>query len=226
MARVAVCVSGRIKNSQNAIEFIRQLQEDYYTFVFMHFWEENPRLKIQSWSKSDVDPLEEKRLRKAITHLKNVRFQQETFISKEKQFEAYRKTIKEDAFFNRWDVGIISMYYSIKQADSLRQLHEESSGHKFDCVFRVRFDSKPQKRFRLADYDLNSINIPNPEFDCGGINDRFAFGNSKHMSVYSTVYDHIKKLSEINGYQPEVVLKHHLRLNEIVPIRPDFPVLT
>jgi hypothetical protein len=141
-------------------------------------------------------------------------------------FEKYRKTIDEKAFFNRWDVGLISMYYSINQADTLRQEYEQAMKMKFDCVFRARFDSEPLKPFSLYEYDMSHLNVPNPEYDCGGINDRFAFGGSEVMTAYTSVYHDIKEYAEKTGYQPESILKLHLVKNAVKILRPDFPVLT
>jgi len=202
------------------------MAEDYVIMVFMHYWEENHTIRHQSWSRSYVTDHDVALVKSAISNTNRVRYIQEKFSEKEKEFEEYRQTIPGTAFFNRWDVGLISMFYSIWQADLLRQEYEAAMNKKFDCVFRLRFDSLPKKKFVVEDYDLTRLNVPDTQFDCGGINDRFAFGNSEVMTIYTGVYHEIATLAALTGYQPEAILAEYLRRRQVLIVRPDFPVTT
>lgn len=229
MSKIAVCLSGRARLARRSMEFVRGLADNYVTMVFMHFWEESPSIRNQSWSKALIADSDIMLLRKHAGQSNRFRYMQERFCVLEHKFEEYRKTIKSEAFFNRWDVGIISMYYSMNQADVMRQEYEQATSTKFNCVIRARFDSEPQKPFNLYEYNMDFLHIPSPEYDCGGINDRFAFGGSEVMSTYSSVVHHIKEYAEKVGYQPEAILKSHLMKNHLCHDRikrPDYLVLT
>ena len=226
MSRIAVCISGRARMARRSMELVRDLAENYVIMVFMHFWEESPNTRLQSWSRALVTDSDIMLLRSHAGRSNRFRYMQERFSVLEPKFEEYRKTIKEAAFFNRCDVGILSMYYSMNQADVLRQEYEQATNTKFDCVIRARFDSQPEQSFDPHKYDMDFLHIPSPEHDCGGINDRFAFGGSEVMSTYSSVYHHIKEYAEKVGYQPEAILKSHLTKNNVRIRRPDFKVLT
>ena len=156
------------------------------------------------------------------------RYRLESFEEAMVEFKHRSMALPDWVFWGRPrdDLGIFSMYYSIMKADSLRAEYESDMNLKFDCVFRIRYDSLVHNEFLIEDHDIKGLNIPVAESDYGGINDRFAFGDSSAMSVYSSAYKNIVNLVERQGYQPEMILLNHLTDNKIVPRRPEFPVST
>jgi hypothetical protein len=76
----------------------------------------------------------------------------------------------------------------------------------------MRFDSKIINDFKLEEYDLSSINIPEGR-DWYGYNDQFALGCSSKMDIYSDIINNLHNTSEL--YHPETILKKHLEYHNL-----------
>ena len=124
----------------------------------------------------------------------------------------------------RNDVGVLSMYYSIYQANKLKCEYEKENDIIFDQVVRMRFDSDivndTLDLTKTANFDLC---IPDIRFDYTGINDQFAIGSSKTMDTYSNIYKDIRGLTDCE-YCGEQILQNQLKKNNITPTRIKFPV--
>ena len=124
----------------------------------------------------------------------------------------------------RNDVGVLSMYYSIYQANKLKCEYEKENDIIFDQVVRMRFDSDivndTLDLTKTANFDLC---IPDIRFDYTGINDQFAIGSSKTMDTYSNIYKDICGLTDCE-YCGEQILQNQLKKNNITPTRIKFPV--
>jgi hypothetical protein len=108
-------------------------------------------------------------------------------------------------------------------ANNLKVMYEKENNIIFDTVVRMRFDSDfENKIFNINEYP-NTLNIPNGEDWCGGINDQFAFGPSSVMNDYSNFYNNI---TEIEGvpYHPETMLLKYFNMKKIHTNRCDFRV--
>lgn len=128
------------------------------------------------------------------------------------------------SWYDRNDIGVLSMYYSIYQANKLKCQYEEKCGIIFDRVIRMRFDSD----FVNESLDLRKtmnfdLCIPDTRFDYDGINDQFAVGSSQTMDIYSNIYQDIHDLTDCD-YCGEHILKNQLDKNNITPTRIKFPV--
>ena len=127
-------------------------------------------------------------------------------------------------FYWRDDVGILSMYYSLYQANKLKCEYEKENNILFDKVIRMRFDSDFVRESldvrKTVDFDLC---IPDTRFDYDGINDQFAIGSSQMMDIYSNVYQDIHNLTDC-VYCGEEILKQQLDRHNIIPERIRFPV--
>jgi hypothetical protein len=84
--------------------------------------------------------------------------------------------------------------------------------------------------FFLDDLKLNDIRsckdaiyIPTHYDYLKGINDRFAFGDSKKMDIYSSLYKRFEYYGKVEEvlFHPETMLKHHLDKNDIFIKRTD-----
>ena len=129
-----------------------------------------------------------------------------------------------DRLRGRDDVGVLSMYYSIYQANKLKCEYEKENDIIFDQVIRMRFDSDivndTLDLTKTVNFDLC---IPDIRFDYAGINDQFAIGSSKTMDIYSNIYKDIHDLTDCE-YCGEQLLQNQLKKNNITPTRIKFPV--
>lgn len=127
----------------------------------------------------------------------------------------------------------LQMLNSWKQADLLRLQHQEEYGFEYDFVIRTRLDIRLFEPFKIEHY-ISRIDIEKciyvPDFHSfagvqgGGCNDRFAFGNSKNISVYSKMFDYVRQYSDEGLYlHAETCLYYHLDRQKIkynlLPIR-------
>lgn len=121
--------------------------------------------------------------------------------------------------------NMLRQFYFIELCNNLRLEYEQDKGIEYDFIFRIRLDNLMTGKLpSLADCDPRNIYIPtgcdHPEAFPGlGINDRFAFGGSHVMNVYSN------KLQILDEYMSdssswffaEVILKWAL-INQNVKI--------
>jgi hypothetical protein len=89
-------------------------------------------------------------------------------------------------------VGIrryLQQLYGLKRCDQLRQAHEKTNNISYDAVLRCRPDLFFEQPLPdLTTFDLNYLHVPDFHM-FEGCNDRFAFGNPEHMSIYMNKYD-------------------------------------
>ena len=108
--------------------------------------------------------------------------------------------------------NIISMFYSLEKANRLKQAYEEEKEFKYDCSIRLRTDEFFKKPIGpISNYPLDTINILNEfahlEY---GINDHFAFGNSKDMDKFMNVYSNLDNIIEEGAaINPETLLGYN-----------------
>ena len=97
----------------------------------------------------------------------------------------------------------VHQWYNVKKVFDYVFSHDKQ----YDVYFRVRCDIFPAglMDFDWSNFDENSVYVPfNGPF--GGINDRFAFGSKKAMSIYSNFYDS-KIYYDTYDLNPETIQK-------------------
>ena len=119
--------------------------------------------------------------------------------------------------------NVLSMFYSIKQVNNLRQEYEIDNKIEYDLVIRGRTD------LILNNFNISLNNIETDKVYCYKTNitmldniemcnDQFAIGNKKNMNVYSSVFDYLEyywKDYKIPSMIGERVLTTHLFHNKI-----------
>lgn len=94
--------------------------------------------------------------------------------------------------------GLISMFYAINQCNHLKSQYENENNFIYDCVIRFRPDILLEENIKINKDDLSKLNIPlHGDFD--GINDQFAFSNSKNMNLYSQINNRMNKYVKVIG---------------------------
>lgn len=115
----------------------------------------------------------------------------------------------------------VQMLNSWKQANNLRLQYEAKNGFVYDRIIRTRLDIKLFDALpNIDDYDLNYIYVPDfHSFACvqgKGRNDRFAIGNSKNITTYSNMIDHVDEYCR-KGHilHAESTLYYHLNTQKV-----------
>jgi hypothetical protein len=231
--KVAVCLSGAIRYPHIGLKSIKNIFPNDYVKIFIHTWKISNREEFLK----TISGLEFKEYNNIIetqfNFLEKYNYEKlliEDYESKKFKFQEIYNSLNllpiensEGCIKPRYDVGPISMHYSINMANNLKVMYEKENNIIFDTVVRMRFDSDfENKIFNINEYP-NTLNIPNCEDWCGGINDQFAFGPSSVMNDYSNFYNNI---TEIEGvpYHPETMLLKYFNMKKIHTNRCDFRV--
>jgi hypothetical protein len=230
--KVAICLSGGIRYPQIGLESIANIFPNSFVKIFIHTWKITNRegfLKtIAGLQYKEYD----KTVETQFDFLQNYQYENlliEDYESKKEIFAHIYKSLnllpfqENSCIIPRYDVGPISMHYSIYRSNELKTRYENENNMTFDFVIRMRFDSDFEGKKLHLDNIPSLLNIPEGEDWCGGINDQFALGPSDAMNVYSDFYNHIDKIRNVQ-YHPETMLKNYLDMKNISINRINFPV--
>jgi hypothetical protein len=180
--RTAVCLSGQARYISENFENIRDsLIVPTDADVFCHFWDTEG---------GNIEP------RKALEVFSPVTFSLETqrlFDTHPAQVTLTKHATSPNAYQN-----VHSMYYSILQANLLKQRYEKEQGFTYDCEIRSRTDITFDKVFNWDEFNSapHSLWLRNFDRSPAGKScaDLFAFSNSKLMNIYSDCFQHMPRL--------------------------------
>lgn len=111
---------------------------------------------------------------------------------------------------------VLSMFYSIKQANYLKCLYEQEHGFRYDLVIRARTDLVVENNLLLPDLNIDKIYCygTNCFEDSKEIcNDQLAIGSSNNIDTYSSLFDkleHYWLVDKPKSMVGERILFHHL----------------
>jgi len=231
--KIAVCISGGVRYPHLGLQSIQKIIPNEYVKIFIHTWKINNRdsflSTVAGLQHKEVDKIVETNL----SLLEDYNYEKlliENYEECEKKFKKLLNNLKfvpstdpEDEY-PRFDVGPISMHYSIHKANELKKNFEKENNITFDWVIRMRTDSD----FKSNVLDVRSLsgelNIPSGEdWSYSGINDQFAIGKSNAMDLYSNLYNNFYHNQSVK-YYPERILYSHLKNMNLNIGRIDFPV--
>jgi len=118
------------------------------------------------------------------------------------------------------NLAVLRQFYFINRANNMKIAYEKKNNFVYDWVIRSRADVIINTCIEnLNQFDNSYIYSPHTDTN-SGLNDMFAFGNSKNMDIYSDRIGEIKKLdsSVFPFWNPHIELKYILERNNI-PIR-------
>ena len=222
---IAICLSGSIRYPKIGLKSINKIIPNNIK-IFIHTWK---NVKSGKFLKT-IHRLQEKEgIKEMIDTDFNLlqypyeKLQVDDFDIVYESIQSLYDSLKFNSYF-RDDIGVLSMYYSIYQANKLKCEYENDNNMIFDRVIRMRFDSDfVNELLDLRKTITFDLCIPDTRFDYTGINDQFAIGSSKTMDIYSNVYQDIHDLTECD-YCGEEILKQQLDKHNIIPTRIKFPV--
>ena len=111
------------------------------------------------------------------------------------------------------------MFFNIWYCNELKKSHETLHGFTYDIVIRLRtelkFFSRPSTRlYQQIQQGSNETYIP-IGYEWGGVTDLFAFGSSKSMDKYCSVWKKLSSQPKCNEEAPflnnESLLLYHLK---------------
>lgn len=231
--KIAVCISGGIRYPHLGLRSIQKIIPNEDIKIFIHTWKIN---NVEQFLKT-VAGIEHKERDKVIetdcSVINNYNYEKlliENYEEKEVKFNQLLNNLKftpstdPDDEYPRFDVGPISMHYSIFKANELKKEYEKENNIQFDWVIRMRTDSDFKYDFLNLTALTEDLNIPSGEdWSPIGINDQFAIGRSHAMDLYSSMYNNLQYV-QASKYYPERMLLMHLNNMNLKANRIDFPV--
>lgn len=197
--KIAVCFSGLIRNYRDHVQNIIRHSLNDNTDVFIHTWQ-----------------YKDQKIKEAVSYFQYFHF---TDTLKPLKLIIDDKEWEEFDIFNKWNIkkehdtshsasNYASMYYSILQSNSLKQIFEQKYNFTYDLVVRHRFDFSFKEKIDYSELDPNVLNLL-PINRNDGYCDLWAAGNSKIMDIYSSVYNGFNECCEnIKLLRPEDMLKY------------------
>jgi hypothetical protein len=217
--KIAICLSGIPKYWEKGLTSFQSFLP--YADIFIHIWKIHENSEINKYTSgnwgayNNITQIDYNKLLQLYGPKKY--FIQDFNIKKE-----YFAKQKAKYFLNKNDTrGVrrgeeqslsqLSMFYSLREACRLKNLHEKENNFIYDTVVRMRFDSEIRSIPDLQTFNCeDNIYIPEGR-DWGGINDQFFFGSSAVMDMVCECYTFYDILVEkTNFYGPEVVFKKYL----------------
>jgi hypothetical protein len=126
---------------------------------------------------------------------------------------------KPDSRFPHPIKNMLSMFYGIENAFTLKRAYEAKTNKKYDFSVRIRPDLMFSSLFSNLD-EISPVSV-NVIYDTNkhtiySIGDHFAIGSNDLMNVYSVVFSNFKKIIESgSAINPECLLGYWLKMNSI-----------
>lgn len=153
--------------------------------LFFHTWSVNSIDDVAPW----VDKLK-------------IKFDDIDAIIKNPQTKKYEIAENNNVKKSKWTYksSLYSMYFSIYQADKLRQEYELANNFEYDIVIKTRFDFLPWGKM-FSDIHPNVVLTPKlrkyPYRDC----DYFFVANSPTMTKITSLYNHLDELYNFKDFK-------------------------
>ena len=204
MMKVALLISGYLRNYQENINFIKEeiINKFVNVDVYLHITN-NENLEDKYLNQIDESDLN------YLKHLLNPI----TTIVEDNMF--YNENKKINNVINHW-----SKLYKLNE---IKKINENLSGKEYDLVIRLRpdllitstnfFHFEKKCLFIPEDSKIDKPKLENPmdNYIC----DAFAFGDSKIMNEYFNIYKDVQNLIDLHGTCPETLLYEYLNLKKI-----------
>jgi len=230
--KIAVCISGNVRYPHIGLESIKKIFPNDYIKIFIHTWKISNRESfletISGLQFKEYDNIAETQFH----FLEKYNYEKlliEDYESKKIKFEEIYNSLnllpfeEGECIVPRYDVGPISMHYSIYKSNQLKCDYENENNIIFDKVIRMRFDSDFEGKELYLNNIPDGVNIPEGEDWCGGINDQFAIGSSISMNLYSDLYNYIDQVENV-PYHPETIFRKYFEMRNVPINRINFTV--
>lgn len=209
MKRAALFYSGQLRNFKECfpthLDKIISVNSNYKFDIYGHFWHDKslqgvnfrshlacPKEKSQWDINSIMDFLQ--------ADPEQMKFQKPI---------DFKSDLIADPRFPHPIHNVKSMFYSMHESNSLKGQHSPT----YEVSIRIRTDLYFLKDLDFSNFDLESINV-HDEF-CHtdyGINDIFAFGPTKQMDKYFSIYPFLEDYAYDGcAVNPECFLGYHLK---------------
>lgn len=230
--KIAVCISGNIRYPHIGLESIKKIFPNDFVKIFIHTWKVTDRNSFLETISGLQFKEHDNILETQFNFLEKYNYEKlliEDYESRKVRFNEIYNSLNllpfqdNECIVPRYDIGPISMHYSIYRSNQLKCDYEKENYMTFDKVIRMRFDSDFEGKELYLNNFPDCVNIPEGEDWCGGINDQFALGSSLAMDWYSDLYNYIDQINGVQ-YHPESILRRYFEMRNIPVNRINFTV--
>lgn len=149
----------------------------------------NPDVFIHTWGDPNDAALREKLTRLYKPNnlvIERPRIIHNTHMNLDRMMVSHGRSYKQEKFVEM----VYSMWYSLLQANLLKEQCRLEHNIHYDCVIRARFDLTYTKDVDVSQYDSSIIHtVDRPDLPNEMIDDRFAFGSNELMNIYCGGYN-------------------------------------
>lgn len=200
---IAVVFSGQPRNIEYTLDNIYQnLIKPNNAHVFCHYWFDEGEFR-------SAQPHQDKKLgsyhpdtqKIIVDKLKPVYIYEEKpkdeeFLEKTKNFKSHPTALQNH---------LMSLYYSIFQANQLLKIGEQSRKKRYDVVVRCRYDLVFEKEVIISEIPTSIVTTSKYQdvrmdnrLGLGDytMDDLFAYGNSMYMDIYASVYQYMEIINQ------------------------------
>jgi hypothetical protein len=206
--KIALCLSGLPRFYSEAYSFIYEaLIEPNNADVFLHTWTNDKC--VESEIINMYKP--KKYLIESQRKFENTDMDHNVMLS------SYARYYTKENFTSM----IYSSWYSVQQANLLKEQYRLENNFTYDYVIRARFDTIFNKKVKCEEYNSDVINISCRDLPVNDmIDDRFAFSSNNNMNIYSNIFGYIdfiyrKRMSMDGIFCGETLVYETLKIYDI-----------
>lgn len=242
--KIALCLYGQPRNAHIKFQSIyEKIILPNNADVFFHTWYDKEDLQIKKMTPGH----EHRSLSSEINYFLLNQYKPKSYII-EKQRRFYHRdfSITEENFsicypwaagYDRnsfvKDRGVCthSMWYSIMQSISLKELYSHENEFTYDCVILSRFDVEPDRTINVNDYNLSTVITRSFDYPRNEVSDWFLITNNDNINCIGSTFNllnvfhnNIQK-SNVKIWNNESFLRECLKLYCIKESKGNFDVV-
>ncbi len=185
--KTALLISGLPRHIDQGFPSIRDaLIRPNNPDVFIHTWgnpgDQNLRSKITSLFNPNMLVIE------------NPKIINNTHMNLDRMMVSHGRSYRREKFVEM----VYSMWYSLMQANMLKEHNRLEHNIHYDYIIRARFDITYTMAVDCSKYDPNIVHIASrPDLPVEMIDDRFAFASNSLMNIYCGGYNNIEYIFDM-----------------------------
>jgi hypothetical protein len=224
LMRSALCLSGHLRSFQATFDSLKENVIDPLNCdIFIHTWDVIGAPTNKNWGDDQSRNINSNNY---IDFIHQYYQPKKLVIESENNFESFKQmtegiTIPAEKakFIFRPIWHIVSMYYTIYQANNLKIEYEQQNSFLYDRVVKCRFDFQFRTKLEISMFPRqDTVYIPRIATFCEEcVNDQLAIGSSNKIDEYCDIYNHIVRYYRdvVTTARSEAMMKFHLEHNNI-----------
>jgi|SRR6185369_7799729 len=185
--KIALLISGLPRHVDQGFPSIRDaLIKPNNPDVFIHTWGDPGDQNLRSKLTALFNP-------KMLT-IESPKIIHNTHMNLDRMMVSHGRSYRRDKFVEM----VYSMWYSIQQANLLKEHHRLEHNVHYDYIIRARFDITYTMAVDCQKYDPNIVHTASrPDLPVEMVDDRFAFASNSLMNIYCGGYNNIEYIFDM-----------------------------